>query len=536
MPHFNYLIVTAAWFITCLTGVAVEEYSNGRGGGFWSDPATWRSGAVPGPDSIVVIGRDDNVIFDRHDVDRVTCGELHIDKNGRLSFKTKAGSIRASFGGVVESYGAIRLDGTARRDDRIELRLVGRDATVRKLNLRKGGSLTAVGRTDTADGKSNVVISAVRDDRKIQYISATLTGWRGSGLDIKRAQVINITIMAHGLDNTGAQFNERLNITESLFIGNSNVNMNSCDTPLILNNRFERQSEHVFFGGAVQMNGCKLPEIRGNEMIGKYQMGVFSLQMIDGAVVNNLVDGAGVGLYWDGGNVMIQDVTIRNCGTGVQLVEQAKGAIDGLITENCKEAINYRGYMQISNWTVRNMPEDGRALVCHHGVLELINSSIEPAQVVRESKYEVVRKGQLGYDKLINDGVLSRPMIQCTYYLVAGLEGDVPTGARVEVRTANPAQPLAPGAIDPNIRNSPAPILKNNLTPLPGSLMALMVNAWRIETDGTIKEAPTYTVSIQVPGEQGKFKTIKSVNVTPDSSWFRAELRAKTPTVGLSLP
>jgi len=271
-------------------------------------------------------------------------------------------------------------------------------------------------------------------------------------------------------------------------------------------------------------------------MIGKYQMGVFSLQMIDGAVVNNLVDGAGVGLYWDGGNVMIQDVTIRNCGTGVQLVEQAKGAIDGLITENCKEAINYRGYMQISNWTVRNMPEDGRALVCHHGVLELINSSIEPAQVVRESKYEVVRKGQLGYDKLINDGVLSRPMIQCTYYLVAGLEGDVPTGARVEVRTANPAQPLAPGAIDPNIRNSPAPILKNNLTPLPGSLMALMVNAWRIETDGTIKEAPTYTVSVQVPGEQGKFKTIKSVNVTPDSSWFRAELRAKTPTVRLSLP
>ena len=103
MPHFNYLIVTAAWFITCLTGVAVEEYSNGRGCGFWSDPATWRSGAVPGPDSIVVIGRDDNVIFDRDDVDRVTCGELHIDKKGRLSFKTKAGSIRASFGGVVES-------------------------------------------------------------------------------------------------------------------------------------------------------------------------------------------------------------------------------------------------------------------------------------------------------------------------------------------------------------------------------------------------------------------------------------------------
>lgn len=536
MPHFSYLSITAAWLITCLTGAAVEEYSNGRGGGLWSDPATWRSGVVPGPDSIVVIGRDDNVIFDRDDVDRVTCHELYVDKKGRLSFKTKAGSIRASFSGEVESYGAIRLDGTARRDDRIELRLVGREAEVRKLNLRKGGSFTAVGRTDTADGKSNVVISAVRDDRRIQYVSATITGWRGSGLDIKRAQVINVTIMAHGLDNTGAQFNERLNITESLFIGNSNVNMNSCDTPRILNNRFERQNVHAFFGGAVQMNGCSLPEIRGNEMIGKYQMGVFSLQMNDGTVVNNLVDGAGIGVYWDGGNVMIQDVTIRNCDTGIQLTDRAKGAIDGLITENCKEAIAYLGYMQISNWTVRNIPEDGRVLASHHGALELINSSLEPAQVVREPKYAVVHQGQPDYGKLINDDVLSRPMIQCTYYLVAELEGDVPPGTRVEVRTANPVHPLAPGAIDPNIRNSPAPILKNNLTPLPGSLISLMVNAWRIETDGTIKEAPTYTVSVQVPGEQDEFKTIKSVNVTPDSSWFRAELRAQTPTVRLSLP
>lgn len=526
-----------AGLITCNIDAAVEEYSNGRGGGEWSDPATWRSGKVPAPEATVVIGRDDIVVFDRNDVDRVTCYELYIDKKGTLSFKTKTGPIRATIGGFMESYGTIRLDGTARRDDRIELHMVGSDPAKRTLSLKEGGSLTIIGRTDTADGKPNAIISAIRDDKRIQYESAHIVARRGSGIDLTRAHVVNIAITAHSLDNTGAEFNERLNITESLFSDNSHVTMYGCDTPLIANNRFERNSEHILFGGAIAMNGCSLPDIHHNEFIGKYQLAIFALQMNDGAVVSNVIDGAGVGLHWDGMHVMVQDMTIRNCDSAIQLSDRAAGAIDGLITEGCKEVINYRGFMQINNWTTHTHTADTPLISCRHGALELLNSSITPEQIRREPVYEVLHEGQPHYDGWVRDGVLTRPMVQTSYYLVVGLKGDVPPNARIEVRTANPAQPIAAGAIDPNVRNSPAPVGPNNLTPLPGSLTSLMVKAWRAGQDGVVVETPAYTVSVQVPGaEDGSYTTVRSIDVTPDSSWLRPALNDVTPTVAFTFP
>ncbi len=532
MPVHKFPIVIAACLIAWTAGVAGEEYSNGRGGGYWSDPATWRSGAVPGADAVVVIGRDDNVIFDRNDVDRVTCGQLFIDKKGELSFKTKAGRIRASFGGLVQSNGAIRLDGTASREDRIELRMVGATMKVRLLSLRKGGSMSVIGRTDTADGKPNVLISSVRNDKKIYHKSASVSVSRGSGLDIRRAQVVNVTIDARAVDNTGAKFNERLNIAENLFNGNSNIYLNDCDTPLVINNRFERDSQHGFENGAITVHHCQLAEIRGNEISGKYNIGIHSIASNDVAITQNVIDGCNIGFYWWGKNFMVQDTTIRNTSIGVDIFERSTGAVDGLVTENCKNSIKYSGVVQISNWVARKVPDKGRILTCRHGQLELLNSRVNPAQVVREPQYAPYR---------VDDASVRKspppPMIQAMYYLVVGLKGKVPKNVLISVKTANPAPPsLAPGAIDPNIRNSPAPVLKNNLTPPSGSQMSLIVNAWKIDSEGTVIAPPTYTVSVLVPtAEKGVFKTIKSLNVTPECSWFRPRLKDATPTVELTL-
>src|SRR5206468_2652168 len=84
---------------------AAEIYSNATGGGAWSDPATWRKGAVPGPEDDVVLARDDTVIFDRNDEKIVTCRQLSMDPRSVLEFKTRAGAIVFTAGGIIDSYG-----------------------------------------------------------------------------------------------------------------------------------------------------------------------------------------------------------------------------------------------------------------------------------------------------------------------------------------------------------------------------------------------------------------------------------------------
>src|SRR5262245_52791577 len=58
---------------------AGEITTNGTGGGAWSEPATWRGGAVPKPDDEVTIRKGDAVVFDRNDDGKITCAKLFID-------------------------------------------------------------------------------------------------------------------------------------------------------------------------------------------------------------------------------------------------------------------------------------------------------------------------------------------------------------------------------------------------------------------------------------------------------------------------
>src|SRR5581483_539013 len=92
---------------------AAEVTTNGTGGGPWSEAATWRGGAVPGAGDEVTIRKGDAVVFDRNDDGKTTCAKLFIDPQGVLRFKTGAGKVVLVVSGPVESFGLVKLDGTA---------------------------------------------------------------------------------------------------------------------------------------------------------------------------------------------------------------------------------------------------------------------------------------------------------------------------------------------------------------------------------------------------------------------------------------
>ena len=119
-------------------------------------------------------------------------------------------------------------------------------------------------------------------------------------------------------------------------------------------------------------------------------------------------------------------------------------------------------------------------------------------------------------------------LVQNMEFLVVGIKGEVPPGSRVEVLTADQARPLPIGAVDLNIRNAPAPILRNNFTPLPKTGESIVVKSWIIDAGGKVVPAPEYTVRAVHGG-----KYLQSINVKPTAAFFRDKPNDPVATVEL---
>jgi hypothetical protein len=124
------------------------------------------------------------------------------------------------------------------------------------------------------------------------------------------------------------------------------------------------------------------------------------------------------------------------------------------------------------------------------------------------------------------------------HFLVAQLKGQFPPGASIDVRTAAPAVPLAAGADDPNVRNSPAPVLTSGFTPLPKTLEPLILRGWMFDPDGKPVVAPEYQLRVLAPAAAaaGERPVLKTVSVTPGESWYRPLPNDKKATVEVTLP
>jgi hypothetical protein len=75
-------------------------------------------------------------------------------------------------------------------------------------------------------------------------------------------------------------------------------------------------------------------------------------------------------------------------------------------------------------------------------------------------------------------------------------------------------------------------------TPLPSTLVPLIVKSWSLNASGTAAESPAYTLEVLgSPGDPGAPPVVlKSITVKPDPSWFRSSPNAPEPTLEVSLP
>lgn len=509
---------------------ADEVHSNGTGGGAWSDPESWRKKKVPGPDDEAIISRGDVLVFDRNDDGKVTCKQLSIDPRGGLTFKRGGGKITMVVGGLIESFGTIKMQANDKADDLFELRLQHEKLDQRLLKLQKGGALLAYGR----GFKPNVILSSTvpkPKDPKLPPLDPTggIETMDGVMLDLKHVIVVDVEVRAKSIDNTGAKPNERVNIVGCQFQERGRLYVLGCDTALVADNTFDTGKLSIPYP-AINLYGSPLAEVRNNKIKGSYSSGISGTAQTDSVVSGNIVEKCSTGIYWYGTNGMIKQSVVRDCSTAVVLTS-ASGVVEDIVAENCVTGYHHGGATtQLNNFQYKNPPKNNKdvtPVLFSSGPLTMVNCAFSVKDVKLPAKFEPT----------VNKDGPPPPQIETMQYLVLGVKGKAPAGLQVHLRTTKPAVTLPPGAVDLNIRNAPAPLLKG-LTPLPRSLEPIILKSWSLDHLGRYAAAPEYAVSIVEPAakEGVPGRVLKTMSVTPAEAWARPQPNELKPTVEVTLP
>jgi len=524
----NLLVMLFVVMTTSLASAA-EMHSNGLGGGDWSDPLSWREKKVPAAEDDAVISRGDVITFDRNDEGKTTCKQVFIDPKGTLNFKTGAGRIVCSLAGALESYGAVVIDGTRSTMDKLELRMIGATTAERNLKFLKGAKLAVSGRRSLPHGRHNVTIASAVVEAGKPPLETLLEARDGSSLDIGRAELVDIHLSASEIDNTGAEADERINILGNHITGVSHLTIASCDSPVIADNYFELTGVPVFGQSAMFVIVCQLAEIRGNTVKGRYAFGIQARQMVDSALTDSTFEGCATGVYWYGTNGMLKQLTTRLCDTGVTCTSMS-GVLEDIRIENCKTGYYHAiAFTQLTNVQFIDMPKDSTIISYYAGTLKFLNCNLTPDQI----------KPVPAAPKKAKDGVVA---IENLHYVVVRASGNVPRDARVEIRTAGAPSGKSPLAADPFVRNSPAPVRSNGLTPLPDTLEPLIVRGWTFDDDVKPVAPPSYVVNLLPPPSSDPAKVnepakpLATLTVTPDTTWYRPEPNQLQPTLEVKAP
>lgn len=520
----NWLV--SAVIVGSLAGVVTAEEitSNGLGGGRWSEPDTWRGGKAPGPEDVAVIAARDAVLFDRDDAEAVTCKQLVLDPGSNFAFQNGLGKRTLTVKGPIEIYGSLKLHAPGITDS-LAIRLDSEVYAERVITVARGGSLLVLGKANLPGGKKNVSITVSAPPVAKVEAAGELNAGEGTTIDLQNAFIENLAITAQMIDNTGAKPGERCNFVGNRFAKQARLTVSQCDTAAVVRNVFETSREGITRPHGLAVSSSPLADIRANTLTGRYAIGI-GINSSESLLTGNTVDGSVQGIVWHTGPAMMKQNSVKNCATGVSL-RTVSGNVEETTIESCEMPLTTgSSKVQLSNLTITDVK--GEVWVESTGSsVSFLNTNVRP------ERFKAIRGEDLPRSLEPED-----PAALAYEYLVAGLAGTVPPGADVEVRTANPATPPKPGAADMNVRNSPATVRGNKLTPLPASLTPLIVRSWTIDAAGKVLSPPAYILTVRAPavGADGVPKPLKTIPLTPDEKWFRAKPNDLLPTVEITLP
>ncbi len=514
-PAF-FLICSLAVVFPCLSAFGAERYSNGIGGGLWSDTGSWRDDILPASNDHVVIATGDTIIFDLHTTGAVVCASLFIDPQACLDFMT-ADNIEHSLNvaGPIESYGRIRLDAARAPQARISLNLVAHETTNRFIRLLRNSSMIVAGTAGAdADNRNTSLSSIMALDSAASGPGSIFSGAE-TILELNGALVSNIHVSAYGMDNTGFKPNERLNITDNHFTGHSRLTITSSDTPVVRRNLFDGSAGGANEQPAISITGCKLAQIDANIITGAYAAGIALRNDIESSLTANTVTIAGRGIYVHGRSTMLRNNVLGDCNPCMFFDNAADATLEHISCAGSGIIITaLKSTLQAANFIFTGQPHTNTLIKLNGSSISLLNAPMHPDQVDCDATSAVTAMD----------------------YFVARVTGKLPAGCLVELRTAPAGGGPPKGKSDLNVRNSPAKISTSGLTPLPASGLALVLKSWTLSPEKTAP--PFYELRVMQPPEKpgAEQRTLKSIVLEPKPDWYRPNASLTAPTIEVSIP
>lgn len=502
------------------SATAREIHSNGLGGGRWTDAASWHGAAVPTSTDVVVIATGDTIVFDGNDINQPSCRQILIDPRGTLTFKADNAQHTLNVAGSVEAYGMIRMEGALAPSGTMELRLTAPANDERVVRLLRDSALIANGAEGLPEGGRNVIIAGCDPAPGKPRRSAAIKAGAGTMLDIRRARMAGVVLEATAIDNTGFKPNERLNLTENQFVDLARIVLNECDTPSVQKNTFEYPGQPAVAAHAIKLSQCRLAEIKDNIITGRIDAAIAAGNDVDSSATGNTITGARCGISWHGQNAMLRANEINDCLIGVYIAE-ASGVLEGLIVRRTTKAISaFKSPIQITDFRVEDLPTNGIALSVDACSVTVLNANLATNQI------------SLGAPPA------AEPWVQTMQYLIVQVKGQRPPNTLIEACTAAASGGPPKNAADLNVRNSPAKLSPDGLTPLPRSLRPLIIRSWSIDRAGKKVEAPFYDLVVTAPAAKAGEapRVLKSMTIEPKDTWFRPAPNQPEATVEVVLP
>ncbi len=511
----NLFLLLAFAAVSAAPAMAADIHSNGTGGGEWSAPSTWKGGKVPAAEDTAVIAMRDTVTFAQNHAEQVTCASLFLDPEAVLILKPIEDATTAlTVAGPIESYGVLKIEAQRVPDAILELRFGGPGGN-HEFNMRPNSALLVYGREGYSEAGPNVRIIGYEDPAVREH--AVIISRGESSVEVNQAKLSDVGLVFYDIDNTGSKATERLNIRNNQFHGYSRVNLYRCDTPSVRGNTFEIAGKsHIY--PAIHFTHVKLGDIRENRITGPFARGIMIQYDTDSSASSNIIEGTNEGIYWHGENGMLKNNLIKNTNNGVQM-HAGSAVLEDVVVDNCKTGYHATQFaVQMTTCRSRNMGEESTVMYLNEATAKLLNCDIG---------YDQIKTGKQPWS-----GYWAESM----QYLVVKVNGDVPEGAMVEPRTSKQSGGVPKGKADLNVRNAPARLDRDRLTPLPRSQNALVLRAWRLENNGKVSSAPFYDLRVLAPASPGENpKELSTQIIEPTEAWFRAEPDAPEPTVEVNL-